>query len=184
VDIPGYGWLPVDPTFGQIGILSNTYVALTYGDDQLSVYDVLLSKNENATLEVEDTVTEISSSARIEEIGIAIGFDDEAYIVDVAISNNRREYLLGNYQFALPDGYGSMERSAILLGPDETIHRYYGLNHSLFSDSNSYSIPVVIMFNDLKAEETFVINGKPASPPACPFPFVLLFLLSLKTFSR
>ncbi len=178
--IPGYGWLPADPTFGQVGVLDNSYVAVNHGDDQLSVYDVLVSKSQNATLEVNDDIRKLSSSARAEDIDISIGFDSHAYTIDVTLSNDHPEYAFGKYQFLSPEEYGITETAVVLLKPGQTIHRYYGLNHSLFSDSYSYNIPAIVMFNDAMVEKTLTVNNE---PEPCYLPFAFLCLISLKILS-
>ncbi|MFH1685336.1 MAG: transglutaminase domain-containing protein [Candidatus Micrarchaeota archaeon] len=178
VYLPEYGYLPVDPTFGQIGVLDNSHAALSYGDDQLSSYDVLLSRNQNVALEVNDTVQFASSSFRLDGIEQSIFFDPSSYLVDVIITNNRMEYLFGAYSFTTSPEFGTFDSSLILLQPNQSTHRYYGLNHSYFDDSYSYSIPVSSSFNDVVSKKNLLVDGR---SPVCILPFVLLFLLYLKT---
>jgi hypothetical protein len=43
IKVPGNGWVSADATLGQVGDLDSTHLAVNFGDDQLSTYDVLLS---------------------------------------------------------------------------------------------------------------------------------------------
>ena len=178
VYLSDYGYLPVDPTFGQIGILDNRHAILSYGSDQLSSYDLLLSRNQNATLEVRDSVQVLSSSLRLDPVEQSISFDPNSYLVDIMLTNNRMEYLFGTYSFATPAEFGTFDNSMVLLEPNQSTHRYYGLNHSYFDDSYSYSIPVSSTFNDAVSKKNLLVDGR---SPICILPFVLLFLLYLKT---
>jgi len=158
---------------GRAGSLGNRYVAISYGDDQLSTYDVLLSKNKTSTLDVSDKLTNFTVQESKDAI-LSIDFDNQTYIVDITIINNRPGYLFGLYQFRAPNLYAEKEESVILLKPDETVHRYHGLNYSNFNSSRSYGIPLSASLNDVKVEKEIKINGK--VQPCLPL-FLLLLLL-------
>ncbi len=186
IDVPGYGWLPADATFGQVGILDNSHLTIDYGRDQSDIYDLLICENENATLKVQDRVTPIFFSEEANPASLRIDFDDETLVVDVTMSNNRPEYLYGSYNFVVPSSHGQRESSVVLLRPKETLHAYHGLNHSLFESRFSYLVPVSASFNGAKAEKTLNItadgstaNGQKNSyvPAPCAVPALLLGLL-------
>ena len=189
--VPGYGWLPADATFGQVGILDNSHVAIDFGEDQSAIYDLLLSQYEDATLEVHDKVTPGFLSEESNPALLSLDFDNKTYVVDVTITNNRPEYLYGSYSFLVPPDYGESESSLLLLGPHETVHRYHGLNHSLFEAGYVYNIPVSASFNDASAEESLRVsvsnngvadtqnNGAPSAP--CMTAILLLGLLFSRT---
>jgi transglutaminase-like putative cysteine protease len=163
--VPSQGWISADPTYNQAGNLDNSHIALSYGEDQISVYDILLSRNNNSTLEVEDKIITDFIHEDPDDI-LSIKFNDKTYVVEVTITNNRSSYVFGTYNFKSGD---SEESSVILLKPNETLHKYHGLNYSLFKQSNE--IPVSASFND--ARDELKINS---NPPLCAFPFVLLVL--------
>ncbi len=173
--LPSYGWIAADATYGQVGILDNSHVALAYGEDQLSIHDMLLSRNQNATLEVKDKITKNFLLEDPNNISISIEFDNETYVIDVLITNHHPEYVFGSYKFL--NRYAGKESSVILLKPHETIHRYYGLNHSLFNNSHSYNVPVSASFNDAKEEKVFRINGNSRQSSLCMLPAALFLLI-------
>lgn len=187
VNIPSYGWLPADPTFGQLGILDSTHLAINYGQDQSTSYDVILSNDPDIEVSVKNDVVMQFTSEDPKDASVSIDFDTQTYIVDVSITNERSEYLFGSYTIQIPDNYGGLTSTVLLLEPEETIHRYYGLNRSLFTDGYSYNVPIYASFNDAKDEETLQISngfdangdgttGEP-SPPPCLAGFALLGIL-------
>jgi len=182
VNVPGYGWLPVDPTFNQAGILDSSHVAMNYGDDQSTSYDILLTDNTAVTMTAQNTVTEAFSNEDPKGILLSIDFDNETYIVDVSITNERPEYVFGTYVVSLPEGYGTDSSSIMLLSPDENTHRYYGFNRSLFDDGYTYSVPIYASFNDARDDTTITISTNDAPKPAADVPkpcAVSLFLLCI-----
>ena len=190
IHVPGHGWLSVDATFGQVGILDNTHVAIDYGEDQSSIYDLLLTQYGNATLEVQDNVTTGFLSEEDNPVLLSIKFDNKTYVTDVTITNNRPEYLYGSYSFMVPSAYGQQESSVLLFEPHETVHLYHGLNHSLFENGYSYTIPISSSFNDASAEETLHISidnnnaTDEQNNGAVPAPCVASILLVVLLFSR
>jgi transglutaminase-like putative cysteine protease len=185
IDIPGYGWLPADATFSQVGILDSSHLAVNYGDDQSYIYDLLLSQRDNATLEVQDKVTTGFFSDESNPALLSIDFDKSTYVTDVSINNPRAEYLYGSYNFLVSSAYGKSESSVLLLMPNENLHVYHGLNHSLFENGYSYNIPLSASFNDATAEETITIdmdndgvgNGQEEAPSVSCVPSFLLLAL-------
>jgi hypothetical protein len=187
VHVPGYGWLPADATFAQVGILDSSHVAINYGGDQSTTFDLLLSDDHDITMEVSNKVEEKLSTEDLKGASISIDFDNETYVASVSITNERPEYLFGTYTIQMPDGYGAGTAEALLLEPSQNLRRYYGFNHSLFDDGYTYTVPVRASFNDAKAERMVTVNGlpnaakAPAEPP-CPAAFLLLGLLLTRAF--
>jgi len=188
--VPGYGWLPADATFGQVGNLDSTHLAIMRGEDQASIFDVVTTQNGGTpNLEARDNVSINFISEDPEGVGVAIDFDNETYVVDVAISNSRPDYVYGSYEFLPAANYGGNEYSLLLLKPHETFHRYYGLNRSHFAEGYSYTFPVTAAFNDAKDVENLNIvveaaesgeTRRPLAEPPC-LVALLLFLPLLST---
>lgn len=186
--VPGYGWLPADATFGQVGILDSSHVVIDYGEEQPSIYDLLICQNENATLTVRDKVTSSFFSEESHPARVVMDFDEKTYVIDVIVTNNRPEYLYGSYGFVVPTSYGEKESSVVLLEPHETVRFYHGLNHSIFESGFSYNIPVSASFNDAVVEEDLSISisgdgpeaqeGEAAPPPCLASVLLIGMLLS------
>ena len=159
VYLPDYGWLSVDPTFGQVGVLDSTHVALAYGNDQASTYDLFLTKTETISLEANDNLDASLTSENPKGAEISISADNSTYLVDVAIRNTRGEYMFGSYAFLLPETYGGESYSILLLRPGQTLHQYQAINRSRMQDGYSYNVDIGAAFNDAKVQKTVVVKS-------------------------
>ena len=167
--VPSYGWLPADPTYAQVGLLDDSHVAISYGNDQVTTYDSLLSKNPESILNVTDKLSLQFTTDEVED-HLSMSFDKESKVIRVSISNDD-SYLFGTYTFQNPYVNKS---EVLLLKPKETINKYYGLNRSLVG--SSYSIPVFASFNEETEKKVFVVEDNFICPP---FLFLLLLLRGL-----
>ena len=196
-----YGWLSVDPTFGQVGVLDSTHVALAYGNDQASTYDLYLTKAEAVSLEANDNVDVSLSSENPKGAEVSISLDNSTYLVDVAIRNTRGEYMFGSYAFLLPDIYGGENYNILLVRPGQTLHQYHAINHSRMQNGYSYNVDIGAAFNDAKVQKTVEVKIGPGAggtnggatnggnngggeqpeqpPPSCPSAMLLATLSSL-----
>lgn len=185
--VPGYGWLPADATFGQVGMLDGTHIAIVQGADQASVYDVLLSSS-NATLEAHDHITEVFVSNDSRNVSVSVYPDNSTYVVTVDIINNRPEYMFGSYEFLPDPSYGQQESGVVLLQPNEDLHRQYLLNQSHFQPGYTYTLPLSASFNDASDEKNLIVSspspGSEAQPQQCALPAFLLLLPALLPFFR
>jgi hypothetical protein len=179
IKVPGNGWISADATLGQVGNLDSTHLALNFGDDQLSTYDVLLSQNSNSTLTVDDVLTKYSVDNSPGNVNISISFEPESYLVSVNLSNTADHYEFGSYYLSVPQSYGKGESSVVLLKPNGSQIRYVGLNYSLFNNSYLHTIPVSVYFNDIKAEKSLQTNKSSGCLPAA-----LLAALLMMSFWR
>ncbi len=183
IDVPGYGWLPADATFGQVGTLDDTHLAMRYSADQSSAYDIFDSRDPNATIDVADKVSSDFLSSDPKGVKVNLTLDPDTYVADAQITNTRPDYAFGSYSLQVPDGYGGEQPSVLLLSPYETIHRYEGLNHSLFQDGYYYKVPISASFNDAHDNKTLGVSGSsspleaPQSAPVCGGAFILMALL-------
>ncbi len=177
IKVPGNGWISADATLGQVGDLDSTHLAISFGEDQLSTPDILLSKNTNSTLTVDDLLTKHSIGDASSHVNISTSLDSESYLVSVNITNTADTYSFGSYKFAAPDEYGISESAVVLLEPNKSQLRYYGLNYSLFNNSHSYTIPVSVQFNDVKQESLLQANGNSSCLPAAMLSMLLMAAL-------
>ncbi|MBD3210645.1 hypothetical protein GF318_04665 [Candidatus Micrarchaeota archaeon] len=158
--VPGYGWLPADATFAQAGILDSSHVAVNYGDDQSTSYDMLFSNDSDVMMSVNSRVVDKLSSRDPKGVNLSMDYDNQTFVVGVYIENKRPEYVFGTYQFSVPEAYGAETSSVLLLTPQEKVKRYCGLNYSLFNDGYTYAVPARASFNDAEDEKSIVIDGE------------------------
>jgi hypothetical protein len=152
--VPGYGWLPADATFGQVGVLDTSHVAIQKGDDQSQAYDLLLSRDNDANISATDRVSFSFDDADPKGVAVALEVDRDTYVAETTISNSRDEYVFGSYSLLAPEGFGGQEPEVVLLRPSETLRLYRALNYSLFEEGFLYDVPVSASFNDAMDEET------------------------------
>lgn len=155
--IPNYGWLSADPIFGQLGIIDNSHVAIQHGDDQNSIYDLLVSQNTNATLYGENDLTLEFSSEEPEPAGITLAFDNVTYAINITLTNTRPQYVFGSYDFIPPRGYGQRESYILLLEPYEVKTIEHHLDASLFEPGFAYKLPISSSFNDARIYEVLEV---------------------------
>ncbi|MFH1393292.1 MAG: transglutaminase domain-containing protein [Candidatus Micrarchaeota archaeon] len=197
VYVPDYGWLPVDPTFGEVGTLDNSHLIIAYGTDQESIYDSLFSNKPDTLFSVDDSLSAKLDSEDPHGIQMLLSFQRELLTLEVTVRNTDDDYQFATYSYAAPEDYGGQVGEIILLKPNEERHFYYSLNNSLFQDGYTYRIPVRASANDAVAEEEIVINRPHQQETAaesvqeatsCLLPslvfMLILFISSLAIFER
>jgi hypothetical protein len=176
VDVPGYGWLPADATFGQIGILDNTHFGVHYGRDQSDTFDTLTSTVDSVDLQAFDIPAVMLQTTDSKGVAMSMSMDKETYIADIAITNTRPEYVFGSYSFLVPSTYGADTYGILLLHPNQVMHRFHGINSSLFQAGFTYTIPVQSTFNDAYVKQDVKVAGtsignqsevQTEAPPRC-----------------
>jgi hypothetical protein len=186
--VPGYGWIPADATFGQLGILDDTHFGMHYAQDQSQTYDTLASSSAAVNMEVSDELSIASEAPDTKGVSISMSVDKGATVIDVLVNNSRPEYVFGSYGLQMPDGYGDSVNSIILLHPNQTLHSLHGLNHSFLVAGLTYTVPIRASFNDAKIEKDIKMDGPElpqqnpgansnAAPEQC-WPAALLLLSS------
>jgi transglutaminase-like putative cysteine protease len=156
--IPEYGWLPLDPTFNQAGILDSSHVIISYGVDQKSVYDSVTSQITDIVM---DSETNLGDYAPVEDpkgLDISIEFDDATYVTTVSITNNRNEYIFGSHQFSSPEKYWGVSSELLLISPFGTVEKNYPVDYESLPEGYIYTIPVKASVNDAEASEQIVIR--------------------------
>jgi transglutaminase-like putative cysteine protease len=161
INVPGYGWLPADATFGQAGIFDNTHLAVNFGQDQNSTYDLLLTRGSNVTLESSDRLDVNLSSEDPKGVSLSMGIDKTNYTIYVGINNTRDDYVFGSYEFMAPQGFGGEYSEVMLLHPGEVVNRSQQINRSFLQSGYTYTVPLAASFNDAKVNETFTVEAYP-----------------------
>jgi hypothetical protein len=151
-------WLPVDPTYLEVGSLDNLHVAVGYGADNAAVSDYAISFS-NIRFNSTVNVSTIWSNKSTETVVLGnCTFNESEYRVDVHMKNAKNEYAFLFYSFGLPAGYGEKEERLILLSPGEELSFSHYLNSSAFSPDYAYLVPVRITVNGQKLCEDFIVE--------------------------
>lgn len=165
VEVPGYGWLAVDPTLGQAGVLDNTHLAVQKRQDHTQAYDVLVSDYDGAALSATDSIMARFLSEDPEGISLSMEMDLDTLVVEAQVENARDEYVFGVYSFVAPENYDGETSSVLLLRPLERVRRYHGLNQSFFREDFIYEVPVAISFNDVTESKVYSIDKRERAVP-------------------
>jgi len=155
-EVPGYGWLPLDATFNQAGILDSSHVIISYGLDQQSVYDRVVSKTRNIMLDSETTVLSYSPVENPKGLEASLGYDNETHTATADVENTRNEYLFAIYRFSSPREYWGDDTALLLLEPLETMHREYRVDYEGLPEGFVYTVPLRVSAND--AEESMQVE--------------------------
>jgi len=191
VYIPGGGWLPVDSTFGQIGILDSSHLMVSYGLDQKTDFDSLTSNQLDTILDrrpTELTLTDMAEDAK--GLSVDIGFENKTYRANTNAGNSRGEYVYGIYSFYPPAGYGEVQREILLLSPYEIREMAYQFDGSLFKEGYSYTLPLRAEINDaedaklvvlVKPKKTEAVEPGEICPAASALILLTVFSLRMRT---
>ncbi len=180
--IPGYGWLPLDPTFGEAGVLESSHIIVSYGSDQISDYDRFVADDELLNINsIPLRITVISIENEPKGLSIDVSFENRTYTVITEIKNERPYYEYGRYQFIAPDGYGDEVSELLLIEPNGKIQLQHRLNSSMFSPGYMYTLPIMASINGANDRKTFVVvveeNGSSLNEDCAPLFFLSAILL-------
>jgi len=153
---PGYGWLPADATFGEVGVIDNSHLIMFYGNDQNDIFDKVTSTG-SASFQTDEKLTFISIQNATDDM-VDVGVVYEDYTVDVTLENKRDEYVYFVYYMNAPELLDINERQIILLEPNEKRVISYELDENSFSKNVKYTIPLSVITNDKRTRETFQIS--------------------------
>ncbi len=183
-------WVSFDPTFRQAGILDNSHVAFSYGKDADSMVDKIESYG-TADLKIETNLELIEDNSRKGDANVSFVFSEQEKKGRITVKNLRGDYLLGTYSKISPEENGREEKKVVVINPYGSYEDEYTIKEEL-EPGYSYSIPIMISFNDEEKVEKIDIKVKseiteedlPA--PTCLSAFVitatmLLFRKSRKT---
>lgn len=182
IEIPGYGYLPTDPTFYQIGILDNSHVAVGKGDDQESVYDRVESAG-RISMNVSDNAEFINQTTDRKGLELSYSFNNP--MLTIYPENKNNNFVYSTYSFSLPEEFGIQEREVVLLKPLERQAVSYNIVSGL-APGNEYRIPFVASLGDSRISEEIVVElqeeTKQEEPSACIPTLIILSLINLYIF--
>jgi transglutaminase-like putative cysteine protease len=190
IKVPGYGWLPVDSTFGEAGMLDDSHVAGEKGADQSAIFDsVRSSGNDALQLSTDWSAEFINQSSDPKGRSLSFAFDAQGHALNITLENTRDDYVFGAYQAQLSGVPGVNDSAVVLLAPHESATRSYGLDFSALRPGYDYTLPAAATLDDASASENLTVevpaapapgtdgNGEPAQ--ACPAACLLFGLLIL-----
>lgn len=157
IHVPGYGYIPADPTFIQMGILDSSHVAIGTGEDQSAVYDSIDSESD-LNISFSDNVRFINQISDPKGLGILHTFNETSGTLDIVLLNSRQEYVFAPFQISLPEEFGIEENHIILLKPSQNHTFRYLLNISDLEKGYSYTIPVTATLGDSQLNSSLVIE--------------------------
>lgn len=176
-------WVPFDPTFRQAGILDNSHVAVSYGKDADSVFDRIESYGD-ADLETSTDLEMKDDGQRKNDAVVDFVFSLDEKKGVISIRNLRGDYLLGSYSRMTPDENGGEEKKVIFMRPYGVYEEDYLLGEDL-EPGYSYSIPIIVSFNDAEKVERVKIEVKNSMeekdriPSTCSLAFAMIAALAL-----
>jgi len=148
-------WISFDPTFREAGALDSSHVAVSYGKDADAIYDKIESYTD-ANLTTEIKLAMLEENPRKEDVRIDFVFSQDERKGRINISNLGQNYLLGTYSRTSSED-GGKKKKLIVLRPGGFYEEDYLLSKDLLP-GYSYSIPVILSFNDVEKIEKIDIE--------------------------
>ncbi len=193
----GDEWVPVDPTFGEMGILDARHIATSYSNDQGEVYDSLIAKGENFTFSsnVSLGTSEEHMFQKFFSVHTVLFGDG----LEVIIYNPTDFYATPTYSINMPDYILPDDSRILVIPPRSSATVRYTLNTAELEPGYTHQIPYQIEIQgETFTDKLSYVKGVPASlvqPPlvkespaqqtqgACPLPSLLaLFALCFGIF--
>lgn len=178
VYIPNNGWIPIDPTYGQIGFVDASHIAVYKGVDS-SIYPTSYSWRADgydlsmSGLEIDKEVVSVGDS-RDNEVNVSLSFEeDEARlgsynVVRAEVVNEKDYYVARTFSISKIDGLElvSDREQSVLLEPDETGTLEWVVKIDELESGFTYSFPISI-YNSIGESSTSLFeahsNGNPLS---------------------
>jgi len=156
--VPNYGWIDVDPTYGQVGFLDGRRIAMNIGKRKERMYDFVELRNGVVDFEYSlYTYPEREEGFDLADISITYSWP---YFI-VKVENKNDFYVFGGYEVGFPNNISDSEKKTIILKPHETVVFKYRVNEGALEDGYIYYSNVRAKFLDSEKEERFEIR-KPA----------------------
>lgn len=194
----GGQWVPVDPTFKEMGIIDARHVTTSYSNDQSEVYDSLIAKGENFTFSsnVSLGTSEQHMFQKFFSVHTVLFGDG----LEVVVFNPTDYYATPTYSLDMPDYILPDDSRIIVIPPRSSTTIRYNLNTAELEPGYTHQIPYQVDLQGGTFKDTLsYVKGVPASlvqPPlvketpepqsqeTCPLLFVAsLFALGFAAFS-
>lgn len=192
----GGEWVPVDPTFREVGALDARHIVSSYSSDQSGVYDILVAKGKGFTFNSTVTV-KTSEKQSFEEVLFihSVLYDDDLKVV---IHNPTDFYVTPTYELSMPEFILPKDTRILTIPPQGSETLIYHLSTGDLDSGFSHNIPyqIVVQGTTLTGEHMIVkgtsSNGEPEEeykPPQnesepCPLIMLALAFILAGIFSR
>ncbi len=189
-------WVPVDPTFREVGALDARHIISSYSYDQSGVYDILIARGKGFIFNSTVTV-KTSEKQSFEEVLFihSVLYDDDLKVV---IHNPTDFYVTPTYELSMPDFILSKDIRILTISPQGSETLTYHLSTGGLEQGFSHSIPyqIVVQGTTLTGEHIIVkgtpSNGEPEveyvplQDESEPCPLIMIFFAFILTgiFSR
>jgi hypothetical protein len=159
--LPGQGWLPLDATFNEAGVLDNSHIAMSYGTDHGSVFDIVTSTSK-VSIMIKNKLNLVTSNNDPKGFSVKCVLDSNSTKFGVSVENNRSVYAFGSYDAIFPAEINDRDSALLLLAPNEIRSITYKLNDSFFDEGFSYLIPIYVSLNDATCNQShnFTVTSK------------------------
>ncbi len=138
----GNRWVPVDPTFGEMGILDARHIATSYSNDQGEVYDSLIAKGENFTF------SSNVSLGTSEELMFQKFFSAHTVLfgngLEVIVFNPTDFYATPTYSLDMPDYILPDDSRILVIPPRSSVTIRYNLDTAELEPGYTHEIPYEI----------------------------------------
>ncbi|MGV8162200.1 MAG: transglutaminase-like domain-containing protein [Candidatus Nanoarchaeia archaeon] len=166
VYFPGYGWVPFDPTYDQLGYVDATHIRFSSNSENKDALEyVWLGRDMKITSSGLDIEGKVINEGKIvdDDFSIEINFMNdevsfESYnVVDATIYNARDHYVSASVALSRVDGVSVIgeERQDILLMPGKIQHVYWIVKVDDLDPSYRYTFPVTVYSSNEKASSEF-----------------------------
>ncbi|MFA5049385.1 MAG: transglutaminase-like domain-containing protein [Candidatus Micrarchaeia archaeon] len=151
-------WIGIDPTFGQIGLLSSNHIKTFVSDNKNEPESKLYFTGKSTNFYSKTKIEKFSSSQL--QGGIIHIATAHKRRVDVFISNPTQKYIFVSYQFHFPEGWGENNDEIIFIGPKETIIQTQKLSFDPWEakSNTEYLVPYIISIMGEKTQRTIDYN--------------------------
>jgi len=168
----GESWVPIDPTFREVGALDARHIASSYSQDQSQVFDSLIARGKGFDFNSTVSVKTLEKEPFEEVLFIhTVLYDDEFKVI---IYNPTQSYVTPTYVLSLPEYLLAKDTNILLIPPKEFATYNYHLSTGDLEPGYAHQIPYLITLQGttLNEEHTLVKgtlkNGSPTEPYELP----------------
>ncbi|MBN2478582.1 transglutaminase domain-containing protein [Candidatus Micrarchaeota archaeon] len=159
VYIPDAGWLPVDPTFGEVGLLDNTHIKSYHSEKKEEISDVVfITGDTSADFESTTIIDFIEKNKRQSPFKISHIFNEDAYVLEISVENPYDRYIFAPFASRFPRNWAEGNSTFLLFKPREIKKISYILNPGTILPGYVYTVPFEITIMDSDYEGTVEIS--------------------------